>query len=415
MTAGEPRHVAVLGAGIVGICCALSLRRAGFAVTLVDRDAPSSGCSAGNACVIATNGVLPLASPALLARVPRMLFDRRSPLALRWTYLPRFAPWLLRFVAAAGSARRAASSAGLAALQRSALQDHRELADAAGCGDLLRDGGWLHLFREQRNFLAARAGFAAERELGVQVEELDAAGIAARAPALAARLRHGVFYPQSGWVLDARSYGERLAADLRARGADLLRADVRALEPQAQGVRVLTDSGELHADAAVVALGAWSGRICRQLGEPVPLDTERGYHVTLPRSRAELHMPAMIHEHKVVATPTAGGLRLAGTVEFAGTQAPPDYRRARQLLALAEELFDDLDSGDAGLWMGCRPTLPDSLPVLGASARHRGVYYAFGHQHLGLTLAAVSGRLIAELLADGRAAAALDACRVDRF
>lgn len=408
-------HIVVLGAGIVGTCCALELKLAGYDVTLVDRDGPSSGCSSGNAGIIATETVLPVASPDILLKVPKMLLSARGPLSIRWRYLPTMLPWLIRFVAAARGLQAEASARAIAQLQITALQDHLNLAEKAGCQELLRTNGWLEVYASEQAYAAAQPGFDAQRRHGVRVEPMGADGIAERAPALQGRIQHGVYFPDAGWTVNSQRYGEQLAAHFRALGGRLLQADIRGIQPRDHGVCVRTHGGKLAADAVVVAMGAWSNEIARQLDEGVPLDTERGYHVSLPNARPALEMPVMFADYKIVASPTARGLRLAGTAEFAGVAAPPNYARAERILEIGRELFPNLDEQDADYWMGCRPTLPDSLPVLGQSAKHAGIYYAFGHQHIGLTLAAVSGRLMRELVTEGEASMDLSPYRVDRF
>ncbi|GMQ90280.1 MAG: FAD-binding oxidoreductase [Gammaproteobacteria bacterium] len=410
------REVTVLGGGIVGVACALYLQRDGHTVTLIDRGAPGDGCSRGNAGIFATEHVMPLATPGNIRKVPRMLLDPRAPLCIRWRYLPRMLPWLWRFASCAHSNTIAASARALAALQSGALAAYGPLLDQAQARELVRAGGWMCVYESEKEFRAGRFERDLQRHHGIRVEELTVDDVRARAPAVSRSVRRGVLFPDSAYTVNPHRLVQMLAADFRRRGGIVRQATVNDVEVlPGQRTRVHTDSGPHETDAVVVALGAWSGQISAELGSPVPLETERGYHVTLPQPGIDIGLPIMFGEHRFFATPLEHGLRLAGTVELASLDAPPNYTRARVLLAHARRLLPRLQTQEYSLWMGCRPTLPDSLPVIGRSPRHRNVYFAFGHQHLGLTLAGITGRLVANQLAGRKNDIDLTPYRIDRF
>jgi D-amino-acid dehydrogenase len=413
--AEKPRDVLVLGAGIVGIGCALYLQRAGHALTVIDRSGPGEGCSFGNAGVIATDAIMPLATFATLREGPRMLLDPLGPLCIRWHYLPRLLPWLLRFVASARPAKLRAITQALAALQLHALEAYEPLLDHAGARDLLRTSGRMSLYVSDQRFFADAHKRDVQRRHGVRVEELDVAQVHERIPALSDKIRRGVLFPDSAYTVNPFRLVQTLADDLQRHGGIVRRATVTDVSARPGRVRVNTSTGYYEGEILVLALGAWSGRLAARLGSPVPLDTERGYHVTLPHPRVRLELPLIFEDYRFAATSMEQGLRFAGTVEFAGVDAPPNYARARVLLERAHRLLPKVQTEGYSKWMGLRPTLPDSLPVISASPIHANVYFAFGHQHLGLTLGAITGRLIADLVAGRKSDIDVTPYRIDRF
>ncbi len=410
------RTVYVLGAGIVGIACALYLQRDGHQVTVIDRGAPGEGCSFGNAGLIETAHVTPLASFINLRRAPQMLFDPLGPVCIRWRYLPRLLPWMLRFSAAARPHVFARGVRALAALQERALDALRSLLDQAGARELLRTSGMLHVYESPKAFTADAHERALQREHGVRVVELSGPEVYERVPALSAGIERGVFFPDTSHVVDPFRVVQALARDFERRGGTLVRAQVAdIIAADGRTVRLWTDQGQYEGNDVVVALGAWSGPLAARLGTPVPLDTERGYHAMLPQPGVTLSVPLSFAERRFNITPMEHGLRAAGTVEFGGLEAPPNYERARILVELAKKRLPGLNSTGYTQWMGFRPTLPDSLPVIGRSPRHANVYFAFGHHHLGLTLSAITGRLIADLVSGRRSDIDLSPYRIDRF
>lgn len=411
----KPSNVLVLGAGIVGVASALYLQRDGHAVTLIDRNDPGEGCSFGNAGIIARYSVVPLASHASLGEVPGMLLDPLGPLCIRWRYLPRLLPWLLRFVACARPAKLAASAAALAALQQHTLAAYKTLIDQAGAHDVMRSNGLLHPYESEQKYAAGAAERELRRQHGVTMQELSGAEAREIAPALTPSIKRATLFPDCTHTVNPLRLVQVLAQELARRGGRVRRALVTAVDANENGVTVHTDREPYGGETVVVALGAWSSKIAADLGSPVPLDTERGYHVVIPRPGIELHLPTLFPEYKFAATSMEMGLRLAGTVEFAGLDAPPNYKRARVLLRHGQRLFPGLSTDDYSEWMGFRPTLPDSLPVISRSPRYANVYYAFGHHHLGLTLAPITGRLIADMVAHRETTIDVAPYRIDRF
>lgn len=412
---GEP--VTIVGAGVVGVACALQLQRAGVAVHLVDEREPGEGCSKGNAGLIAADHVLPLATPGILRRVPGMLLDPLGPLALRPAYLPRIAPWLARFVANAAPARVDRLGAALAALSLPALEAWRELLSAISARALIEERGWLLLYRSEAGFRRDADERHRQAALGVRLEELAAEELRQHEPALdAGRLARGVLFPDSAHSVNSFRLVQDLAAAVARNGGSFTRARVTGVEAGPDGpTRLQTTAGPIPARRLLVAAGAWSKPLARALGHRVPLETERGYHIHLATPGVALARPLGDAERKFFLTPMETGLRVAGTVELGGLAAAPNWRRADILLTQARDLLPGLDPAQPERWMGFRPTLPDSLPVIGPSPRLPNTWFAFGHQHLGLTLAAVTGRMIAAMVAGKQSPIDAGPYRIDRF
>jgi D-amino-acid dehydrogenase len=411
----EAKNIIVLGAGIVGVATALYLQRDGHTITLIDRNDPGEGCSSGNAGIIANYSVAPLATHATLREVPTMLLNPLGPLCIRWRYLPRLLPWLLRFLVSMGARKVAAASDALAALQRHTLEAYWALIDQAGARDLVHANGLLFPYESEKKFAVDAGDRALKSKHGVTVEELSGAEARELAPALSLHIKRATFFPDCAHTVNPLRLVQVLAQDLAGRGAKIKRANIAKVEANASSVVVHADGDRYHGDTVVIALGAWSGRLAASLGSPVPLDTERGYHVVIPHSGVELRLPVLFPEYRFAATSMEMGLRLAGTVEFAGLDAPPNYARARVLLKHGQRLLPGLLTADYSQWMGFRPTLPDSLPVIGRSPHHANVYFAFGHHHLGLTLGPITGRLIADLVAERDSGIDITPYRIDRF
>jgi D-amino-acid dehydrogenase len=398
---GPPQDVIVVGAGIVGVATALFIQDDGHRVTLVDPASPGSGTSSGNAGVISVASVQPLVTPDTLKKLPAMLSDPLSPLTLRWRHLPTLAPWLWRAALASRRATVERAMTGIQALASRAFRAHEVLIQRAGAGDLLRSKGWIKASLDQ----AAFARFLeAERPVldrfGVPYEVLDREALHALEPALGSEVAGGLWLTSNREISHPQAYTERLAALLFERGGRHQRSRVKALATEGGRVTgVLTTEGTIRGDAVVVAAGAFSKGLAAQAGHKVPLETERGYHLMLPLSQPSFGRPIYCMDPGFVLAPMDHGLRLTSGVELASLEAPPDFSLPRRLLPTAKRYLPSLDDRVASEWQGFRPSLPDSLPVIGRSRRFANVYLAFGHQHLGLTLSAVTGRIIADLMA----------------
>ena len=393
--------VVVVGAGIVGICCAAYLQRDGRDVVVVDREGPGAGTSKGNAGALSPYSCVPLAMPGVFKKIPGWLTDPEGPLTIQPRYFPRALPWLLRFSLAARPERVAQIADGLVSLHRHVYDCYAPLVAAAGCGALIHRSGTLNVYRSARAFEASRSDWAMRSERGGTMRALSGDEMRELVPELSPAYTHGMFLPDHGYLANPHRLVQLLATQFVADGGRIERAAVRALERRDGGAStvVLDDGRTLDAACVVVAAGAWSNRLLAPLHLRIPLETQRGYQVTIADAGIDPKLPVNVAEAKFYATPMEEGLRVAGTVEFAGLDAPPVYRRARRLLEQVRELYPRIRVDRFTEWMGHRPCLPDTLPVIGSPRAHRGLVLAFGHGHNGMTSGPVTGRLVADLVA----------------
>jgi glycine/D-amino acid oxidase-like deaminating enzyme len=408
--------VSVIGAGIVGVAVASYLLRDGHEVILIDRDEPGDGCSKGNAGALSPGSCIPLSSPGILRNVPKWLFDASGPLCIRPSYLFCAIPWLVRFAAAGRANRINALADALRALNRHTFENYAPLVGNAGCTDLIRNTGSLAVFKTEKGLAGSAREWDIRAARQVRQQQLDAGELHELVPGLSTEYRHGILLPDHGFVADPHRLTRSLTEAFVRDGGVVMRAAVKRIEPLAGGVfRLHTDGEPINADKIVLAAGAWSARLLAPLGVSVPLETQRGYHAMVANANLTPALPVVSADAKVYATPMEHGLRFAGTVEFAGLDAAPDYRRAKALIPLAKDMFPSLEIGAVTQWMGHRPCLPDSLPIIGTAPRHPSLILAFGHGHHGMTGASTTGRVIADLIADRASDFDLMPYRANRF
>ena len=409
MARGAGRRVGVIGAGIVGVCAALQLQRDGHDVFLVEPGNPGEGASFGNAGCLNGSSVTPTAMPGVIRNLPHWLMDPLGPLALRWTYLPAVLPYLARFARASSPDRVRAAARALRPLLAPTVRLMRELARDAGADDLIEQVGHLYVYRSAAALAKDDFAWTLRRDNGVVVDEFDADALRQLEPALSRDYVRGLLVRENGHTTNPLALVTRLVAAFRRHGGDVVPA--RAAGFRLDGGRLVairSGAGDLPADAAIVSAGAHSRPFAAALGDKVPLETERGYHLMIRDPEVMPRLPIADADGKFVATPMEPGLRFAGTVELAGLKAPPDWRRARILLQHGRRMLPGLAAGypdeRLAVWMGHRPSLPDSLPVIGRSRASPDVIYAFGHGHVGMTAAPMTGRIVADLIAGRRAA-----------
>lgn len=389
------RTATVIGAGLVGLCCARALQREGYAVTVLDREAVCAGASQGNAAHMATASVLPQAAPGILRQFWRLARDPDGPLIARPGYVLQRADWFARFLAQARPSRYHAGAQAMAELMAQARPAWQTVLADTAATDLMRDTGALHVFGSLHSRALAEGAYALRRELGVPCEDLTGDEARQLDPALGARVQAAVHIPSMGFVTDTHALAHRIAARIQADGGRIEVAEVTGID--AQGVRV-ADVWR-RPDLTVLAAGAWSDRWARALGIDVPVVSERGYHLMFPASVSALKMPVLLVEKKIAVTPMAQGLRLASIAEFAPPDAPPDVDRASRVFRDLAGWVPGLDQPARSAWVGPRPSTPDSRPIIGRSPRFPNVVAAYGHGHLGLSLAAVTGQAVADLAA----------------
>ncbi|MDX8537661.1 FAD-dependent oxidoreductase [Mesorhizobium abyssinicae] len=395
---GEREDIAIIGGGIIGICAATYLTEAGRNVTIFDRTGICEETSSGNAAAFAFTDVLPLAHKGMMRQLPTWLADPLGPLTIPPAYLPKLLPWLIRFWRAGRGDRYETSLAAQAAMMRLAEAEWMGLLDRSGTRPMLREDGSLELYESEAEFRASLSGWAARERYGIGFNHVEGAEMAALQPGLSPRFIKATFVP--GWktVADPKLLGKAVWAHAERLGARFEHARVARIAAGADGATiVLADGSTRKANQLVIAAGAWSHLLARDLGERIPLETERGYNTTLPKAAFDVRRQLIFSGHGFVITPLETGLRVGGAVELGGIERPPNFARSKAMLEKARRFLPGLDPSGGREWMGYRPSLPDSLPVIGR-ARAPNTFYAFGHGHLGLTQAAATGRLIRDLV-----------------
>ena len=413
----DPKPLAVVGAGIIGVTIAYELRRRGLGVVLLDRAEPGRGASFGNMASIAVTEFMPVSRPSIWAQLPGWLADPEGPIRLRPGYVPRMLPWFVRFLAASRPSRVRAIEAAGAALCHRVYRDLDPLLAETGLAGMLSAEGCLMLYRDDAELAADsehlavldRHGFATERLGGNALRHLE--------PCLSTSIAHGVLLPRNRTVANPYALVSALLERFRVLGGEVETGQVVGfdrIDGTVSAVR-FADGRRMDVAGAVLCAGAHTSRLAKGLGEPIPLETERGYHTQIMDPGVARRPTQIRPPTAVMVSPTPGGVRGGGTVELAGLAAPPDYRRAKITVKHARDVLPGLEARHTTEWMGHRPALPDTLPIISRSRRTRGVFYATGHGHLGLTYAATTARLIADLVGDRPPPIDVTPYRVDRF
>jgi glycine/D-amino acid oxidase-like deaminating enzyme len=397
MLTRETTDIVVIGAGVVGLTIALKLADQGREVVLVDPGQPGMGASYGNAGTIAGYATSPVGTPDVLRSLPSLMFSKTSPLAIRHRALPSLAPWLMRFLWQSLPTQAARNSRALATFLSGAAELWDDLAHRVQGAGILQRRGCLYLYETPAARQAAEAEMARRRALGVEVELIGPDRLVALEPNLPPTLAGAAFFTDATFLDDpGRMMG--LIAETVLQKARHLQARAERLTRGPDGVLIEGPGLHLHARRVVIAAGAHSGRLARQAGDRIPLDTERGYHVEWDMAEPLLSRPSCPTARGFYFCPMAGRLRVAGTVELGGLTLPPSPHRIAKLVEGARAFFPQLGKPDRE-WMGFRPSIPDSLPVIGPSAGGAEVIHAFGHGHIGITLAPVTARIVSALVA----------------
>ena len=406
----------IVGAGIIGTAIARDLQRRGRQVVLVDRDTPGMGASFGNMASIAVTEFMPASRPSVWRQIPGWMLDPEGPVRVRPTYMPKLVPWFLRLIAASRPSKLRELEAQGAALCSRALDDTLALLRETELSDQISEEGCLSLYADEAEFKRDREHIEILERFGFPHEVIGRQAIKALEPELSDKIGMAVLFPQNRSMKDPYKLVLALAERFVALGGRIERGEVVGFT-RSDRIRevALKDGRKLPADEVVICAGAFSAKLAKDLGEPIPLETERGYHT-------QIMAPGISMKHSIIwpakafmVTPTAGGIRVGGTVEMAGLEAAPDYRRAKITVKRAKEALPNLRCEDFTEWMGHRPALPDTVPILSASAKTKGLFYATGHGHLGLTYAATTARLMGELITGATPSVELTPYRVNRF
>jgi D-amino-acid dehydrogenase len=407
----------VLGAGMVGVSAALHLQQRGRAVVLVDRRGPGEETSYGNAGIIQREGVVPYPFPRDLRLIGRYAFNLLPEAHLHWSALPRIAPWLFRYWRASTPEEVAKTARGARPLVERCIVEHEALLSAAGLLGLVRRTGYMRVYRSAAALEQALAKQRIDKDkYGVNFRPLDAAEVADLEPHLKDALAGGMLMPDPVSVGDPGAVVEGYARLFEGRGGTFVRADARTLEQDRDRWIVGTPRGPVTAPAVVVALGPWSDEVFRPLGYRFPLGIKRGYHQHFRAlGNATLNRPVLDAEVGYLITPMTRGIRLTTGAEFALRDSPPTPVQLARITPRAREIFPLGDKAEPEFWIGNRPCLPDMLPIIGPAPGHRGLWFDFGHHHLGFTLGPVAGRLLAEMMTGEPPFTDPSPYRADRF
>ncbi|MBX5167615.1 MULTISPECIES: FAD-binding oxidoreductase [unclassified Rhizobium] len=409
--------IVVVGAGIIGATIAYELQRRGNNVTLLDKAAPGRGASYGNMASIAVTEFMPASRPGIWAQMPKWLLDPEGPVRIRPGYLPKLVPWFLMFLAASRPSKLRELEAAGAVLCRRVHEDLDVLLKETGLTHMLTAEGCLSLYADEAEFQTDREHIDILERFGFRHEILGGNAIRDLEPALTTTIGKAVLFPDNRSITDPYKLVTALTEKFQALGGRIVQGDVVDFEQNEAGVSAvrLADGQIFAANAVVLAAGAFTARLSALLREHIPLETERGYHTQIMEPGISMRHSIIWPARAFMVTPTAGGIRVGGTVEMAGLDAPPDYRRAKILVKRAQEALPELKAVETTEWMGHRPALPDTVPVMGPSAKRRNVWYATGHGHLGLTYAATTGRLMADLVTGAQPPVDMRPYRIDRF
>ncbi|NQV98488.1 MAG: FAD-binding oxidoreductase [Rhodospirillales bacterium] len=407
--------IAIIGAGIVGVSCALHLVRLGKRVMLIDRAGPAEGTSHGNAGVLACCSVVPVTTPGILRRAPKMLFSSDGPLFMKWRYFPKLLKFLVPYLKASKAETVDHVARHLTPLVADSVDEHFNLSEGSPARKWLNRSPYMFVYADRAAYEADSFTWDLRKKNGFKWQVLEGDAIRKREPSVASHYGCAVILEDHGFVSNPGQYVKDLAATAVAEGVELRITGVNAIVQNPQGVTLKTEDGEIEAGAVVIATGAWSASLAKAHGANVPLESERGYHVVLAEPSMQPTMPVMDAKGKFVATPMADGLRVAGVVEFGGLDAPPSQAPFDLLLRGISNLIPNFTYKSKVTWMGHRPATADSLPVIGRSPVSKNVYFGYGHHHIGLTAGPKTGRLLAEMVAGLQPNIDLHAYRADRY
>jgi len=408
--------VTVIGAGIVGISCALHLQKQGYSVTVVDKLQPGEGTSFGNAGILAECGCVPVNLPGFAWKVPRLILDAHGPLSIPLSYSFKAAPWGLSFIWNSRTNKFNLIADALNSLLQNATERHLQQAQQNGASQWVTSSAYYYLYRDEASFKGDNIAWGARDERGITYKLLQSDALHEAEPAVSKQFNFAVSLNNHGFVSHPEKLVKALADAFIKKGGEIQLAEIRDIKfTDNKPTGLITHKETLPIKKLVVAAGVWSRKLVAKLDRDIPLQSERGYHIEIKNPGITLHNPIMFADGKLVATPMENGIRFAGLVEFGNIDDEPNEAFCHRLFYHAKRLFPDINTDDYTEWMGHRPSLPDSLPVIGCSAKHDNVFYAFGHQHMGLTLAPHTGELITQLISGEQPSVDLTPFSIKRF
>ena len=408
------QSVIVIGSGITGVSCAEELRRSGAKVTLIDRveAGDPAQTSFGNAGILAREGIMPIANPSMLKMIPQILLSPSSPIYLKWSYLAKFSPWAVKFIMNGTKPKALPIILALNELLYDTVENHIQLSKNTDAARFIEKGDMTLLYRNRKQFSSDKFANQARNDLGITWEELSRDKLLDRDPHISKLYQFGLAYKNHGWITNPAAYVSSLAKHFQKNGGKILIGEVTKIN----GNNVeLKDGNILKAKNIVLATGAWSKNLATQLGHNIPLQAERGYHLSLKNAS---HMPPntyLITDKKFGLTPMDGFLRCAGQSEFAPLEMPPNPKAIKNLRKFLFRFYPKLEYESETIWQGTRPTLPDSLPLIGRSSKNTSVIFAFGGQHLGLTMGPKVGKMVRDIIFERQSNINMKPYSSDRF
>jgi len=391
--------IIIIGAGIVGVSTALELQKKGLSVTLIDKSGPAEGASFGNGGVLASCSVVPVTTPGLIGKAPGMLLDPKQPLFLKWSYLPKLMPWLWKYLKHANVADTKRIAKAMMPIVGDSLHDHQALAKGTCAEKWIQPCDYLYVYNNRAHYEKDSFGWQVRREHGFSWTELEGGAFHAYDPAFDTSLGFAVCLGEHGRITSPGDYVKALAAHFVKQGGHLHIAEVEAVLREAGRVTGVRAGGEnINADKVAITTGIWSGPLVKQLGLSVPIEAERGYHIELWEPNMMPKAPVMVASGKFVATPMDGRIRLAGVVEFGGTELGPSELPFELLKENIHSAMPHLTWKEKTSWMGFRPAPSDSIPIIGELTDKSGIFLGFGHHHVGLTGGPKTGRLLAQMI-----------------
>lgn len=391
--------VTIIGAGIVGICSALSLLEKGVSVRIIDRNAPGSGASQGNAGIISPWSLIPQSLPGTWKNIPRWVLDPDGPVSFKFAHLFRTLPWAVQFIKNMTEPDTRRISDAMEILTSGSVELYQHHLSGTGHEELVADSYYVHAFRHAERANIDSLDYKIRREKGADITKIDANELSDLEPDLSSEFKAAILIKGQARAISPGKIGEVLSQKAMRLGAEFLQEDVKVIRKTNDEMwEIVTNNGTYISSKVLVASGVWSANLLKSLGYELPLIAERGYHVQFPKTSAQLNHSVMDVDRKIVGSSMSEGLRVAGTSEFASIDAPPNKRRFKSLKKLAKSMVPTLEIGETLEWMGHRPSFPDNLPVLGQLPHHKGLFGAFGHSHYGLMMAPKSGKIIADLM-----------------
>ncbi len=389
--------VGIVGAGIQGVCSALFLQKKGYEVTLFDRDEPGNAASYGNAGHFSPYASVPLNRPDVLTDVPAMLISSRGPLALKWNYVPKMIPWFLKFMLNCRKNKMMHTAKNMHQILNLALPAFDELFEEINLDGLVESNGILYVWTDQ-NLKSRELENKIRQELGVRQQLVTPKEIHDLEPNLKPFYHGGVFYDNARHAKNPKKILIKLFDNFIEKGGKFLKLNIKDIDFDEEKPVLRSEAQRFIFDKLIIACGAFSKKLTDQLHENIPLDTERGYHVHFKGFEKLISRPVVHANRGFGMTPMEQGLRVVGTVEFGGLKNPLSKSRVKNLILNAKDMLDGLPE-HKDEWLGFRPSLPDFLPIIGPSKNYKNVFYSFGHHHLGWTLGAISGKIIANIIA----------------